>query len=145
MRNDHPASQAGRTTARITLYGPPYAPYTEKVRRALILKGIDFDFREPSAPEDYKRWSPDTGLLPVLAVGEERIQDSTAILLRLDELFPDPPLLSSTPRVAAQQRQLEDWADESFLWYYLKWQRMKSESETPQGESTTRSSAGSAR
>ena len=38
---------------------------------------------------------------------------------RLDELYPDPPLLSSDPKVADTQRQLEDWADESFLWYFL--------------------------
>ena len=26
--------------------------------------------------------------------------------------------------VASQQRQLEDWADESFLWYWMKYRRM---------------------
>ena len=125
MSNDHPASPAGTTTAKLTLYGPPEAPFTEKVRRALALKGLEFSFREPAGPEDYKRWSPDNGLLPVLTVDDERIQDSTAILRRLDELYPDPPLLATDPRLAMQQRQLEEWADESFLWYYLKWLRMQ--------------------
>ncbi len=106
---------------RITLYGPPRTPYTEKVRRALVLKGLDFELREPTSPEDYKRWSPETGLLPVLTIDSELVSDSTEILFRLDELYPKPPLLASDPMVAAQQRQLEDWADEYFLWYWNRW------------------------
>jgi glutathione S-transferase len=106
---------------RITLYGPRRTPYTEKVRRALVLKGLDFELREPESPEDYKRWSPVTGLLPVLAIDSELVSDSTEILLRLDELYPKPPLLASDPTIAAQQRQLEDWADESFLFYWNRW------------------------
>jgi glutathione S-transferase len=122
------------------LYGPARAPFTEKCRRALVLKGLDFELREPSEPEDYKRWSPETGLLPVLAIGEERISDSTRILLRLDEVAPDPPLLSPDPMVAAQQRNLENWADESFLWYFQKWLRMSQDGEAAPG--AVRSSPG---
>jgi glutathione S-transferase len=106
---------------RITLYGPRRTPYTEKVRRALVLKGLHFDLREPTSPEDYKRWSPVTGLLPVLTIDSELVSDSTEILLRLDELHPKPPLLASDPTIAAQQRQLEDWADASFLFYWNRW------------------------
>jgi glutathione S-transferase len=65
----------------------------------------------------------------VIEIDGERTADSTAILVRLDELFPEPPLLSSDPRTATQQRQLEDWADESFLWYFLKWRRSEQERE----------------
>jgi len=106
---------------RITLYGPKRTPYTEKVRRALVLKGLDFELREPTCPEDFKRWSPETGLLPVLTIDSELVSDSTGILLRLDELYPKPPLLAADPVVAAQQRQLEDWADASFLFYWNRW------------------------
>lgn len=55
----------------------------------------------------------------MLEIDGERTADSTDILFRLDELYPDPPLLSPDPKVAEAQRQLEDWADESFLWYFL--------------------------
>jgi glutathione S-transferase len=116
---------AGGEVTRIVLYGPAAAPYTEKVRRALLFKQLSFEMREPSGPEDYRRWSPETGLLPVVEIDAEWIADSTAILYRLDELFPDPPLLAAEPRTAEQQRQLEDWADESLLWHFLKWQRME--------------------
>jgi glutathione S-transferase len=105
----------------IVLYGPRIAPYVEKVRRALVYKGLPFELHEPNSPEDYGRFSPDTGLLPVITIDGERVSDSTNILLRLDDQFPDPPLLSGDPKIAAQQRQLEDWADESFLWYFLQW------------------------
>jgi glutathione S-transferase len=113
--------------SRIVLYGPAQAPFTEKVRRALLLKGLEFELCEPSGPEDYRRWSPKTGLLPVLDLAGEHIPDSTDILLRLDEMHPDPPLLSRDPRVAGQQRRLEDWADENLLWHFNRWMRIRRE------------------
>jgi len=113
---------------KITLYGPARTPYTEKCRRALVLKGLDFGLREPEGPEDYKRWNPETGLLPVMTVDDELVVDSTQILMRLDDIEPEPPLLSPDPTVAAQQRNLEDWADESFLWYFQQWLRLSEQS-----------------
>jgi glutathione S-transferase len=126
--------------AKITLYGPGRAPYTEKCRRALVLKGLDFELREPAGPEDYARWSPETGLLPVMTVDDDLVSDSTQILLRLDDIEPMPPLLSPDPTVAAQQRNLEDWADESFLWYFQQWLRMSAARDREAGEGV-RSSA----
>jgi glutathione S-transferase len=109
----------------IVLYGVRRVPYTEKCRRALVMKGLAFELREPSGPDDYRRFSPKTGLLPVMTVDGELVSDSTDILLRLDEIQPEPPLVSSDPIVAAQQRHLEDWADESFLWYFQEWRRLE--------------------
>jgi formyl-CoA transferase len=111
----------------IHLYGPAGAPFTEKVVRALCLKRLAYEHHEPESTEDYRRWNPETGLLPLLEIDGERVADSTAILLRLDERFPDPPLLASDPRTAAAQRRLEEWADESFFWYWLRWQRLRPE------------------
>ncbi|MGI9592174.1 MAG: glutathione S-transferase family protein [Myxococcota bacterium] len=108
----------------IILYGPPQAPFTEKCRRGLAYKGLDYEFRVPAGPEDYVRWSPKTGLLPVMRVDGELVSDSTDILLKLDELRPDPPLLSPDPVAAEQQRNLEEWADESFLYYFQQWRRL---------------------
>ena len=105
----------------IKLYGPSNTPFTEKVRRALILKGLDFEHFEPEGPDDFKRWSPKTGLLPVLEIDDEHIPDSTEILNRLEELYPEPSLLSTDPRIAGQQRQLEDWADSNLSWSFNKW------------------------
>ncbi len=107
----------------ITLYGPRVAPYTEKVIRALRLKGLDFELVEPTSREDYRRWNPETGLLPMIEVDGTRVHDSAAILDLLDERFPDPPLVSRNPSVAAQQRSLEAWVDETFFYYLYRWLR----------------------
>ena len=115
----------------ITLYGAARVPYTEKVRRALLYKRVAFEFHEPLTPEDYQRWNPKSGMLPVIHVGDELIEDSTQILYALDARYPDPPLLAADPTVASQQRQLEDWADESFLWYWMKYRRMLGGEEAP--------------
>jgi len=114
--------------AKITLYGSARTPFNEKVRRALLYKRLPFELCEPRSAEDYKRWNPKSGMLPVVHLEAdgvvEIIEDSTAIVYALDERHPDPPLLSPDPTVAAQQRQLANWSDESFLWYFLKYRRM---------------------
>lgn len=120
---------------KITLYGPPETPFTEKVRRALLYKRVPFDVVVPTGPEDYRRWNPETGLLPVLGIDDAFYPDSTAILFKLDEIFPDPPLLSTDPRVSGQQKQLEEWADENLLWYFNKWRRSQDPSNQPGDES----------
>ncbi|HEY8156663.1 MAG TPA: glutathione S-transferase family protein [Myxococcota bacterium] len=138
MTDKSSGSAAAGGGRKIALYGQSQTPFTEKVRRALLMKGLAFDLFEPSGPEDFKRWSPDTGLLPVLTIDGERTHDSTAILLRLDERFPNPPLLASEPKIALQQRQLEDWADESFLFYFLRWQRVKAQREAAEAAAPKR-------
>ena len=109
---------------KIALYGDRRVPYTEKCRRALLLKRLAFELHEPSSAEDIRRWSPETGLLPVMTLEGELISDSTNILLRLDQIRPEPPLVSPEPMTAALQRHLEEWTDESFLWYYQQWLRI---------------------
>ena len=128
----------------IILYGPPMAPFTEKCRRALLLKDVAFSLREPQGPEDYQRWSPKTGMLPVMTIDGELVTDSTDILLRLDELYPDPPLLSRDPVIAEQQRSLEDWADESFMWYWNQWSRIRPDPSAENGDAD-RSTGGALR
>ena len=116
---------------KLALYGQSYTPFTEKCRRALVFKGLDFELHLSSGPEDVRRWSPVTGLLPVMTVDDELVSDSTNILLRIEAIRPEPPLLSPDPVVAAQQRNLEDWADESFLWYWMEWFRLSAEAPGP--------------
>jgi len=109
------------TEPRIVLYSPRGMPFTEKVARGARWKQLAFELVEPKSPEDYRRFSPKTGLLPVLEMDGVSIPDSAAILDYLDERFPDPPLLSADARVAREQRQLERWFDETFPYYILRW------------------------
>ena len=106
---------------RIVLYSPRAMPFTEKVGRALRVKQLAFELVEPKSPEDYRRFSPETGLLPVLEVDGVRVPDSAAILDYLDEHFPEPPLVSADARVAREQRRLESWIDETFPFYIFRW------------------------
>lgn len=110
--------------AQITLYGPHEAPFVVKVEFALLLKKVEFTLEEPRGPEDYRRWSPETGLLPVIDVDGTRVHDSSAILDYLDERFPEPPLLSSDPKLASSQRRLESWAEETLTFYWLNYLRV---------------------
>lgn len=113
------------TPLRIVLYGPRLTPYTVKVQRALAFKKLHYELVEPTCQEDYRRWSPENGLLPVIDVQGRRIQDSARILDFLDERFPEPPLLSSDPRVAREQRGVETWISETFDFYVMRWIRAR--------------------
>jgi glutathione S-transferase len=112
-------------TPRLVLYGPRDTPYVVKAERALRWKKLPFETVEPTSREDYRRWSPVTGLLPVLEIDGERVHDSSLILDALDRRFPEPPLLSADPRVAREQRRLESWITESFSFYIMRWVRSR--------------------
>ena len=128
--------------AQITLYGPREAPFVLKVELALVLKKLEFALEVPRGPEDYKRWSPETGLLPVIDVDGTRVHDSSAILDFLDERFPEPPLLSSDPKLASSQRTLEAWAEQTFFYYWMTHLRtLVRADETPNGDSPPRTGA----
>ena len=90
----------------------------------LAFKGFrDFAVLAPETPEDYRRWNPETGLLPAMDFDGTRVPDSSGILDWLDVQFPDPPLLARDPRTARQQRHLEAWIGETFYFYWVRWMR----------------------
>lgn len=103
----------------ITLYGPPNIPYTTKVRSALGLKKLEYRWLEPESPDDYRRWSRKTGMLPVLQIDDDWIEDSSRILDAMDERFPDPPLLSADAKAARSQLRLEQWVEAAFTFYWI--------------------------
>lgn len=108
---------------KVVVYGPAQAPFVLKVGFGLAMKGFEHDVIEPSGPEDFRRWNPETGLLPVMDFEGTRIADSTRILDWLDEHHPDPPLQARDPRTARAQRALEQWTGETFYFYWLRWLR----------------------
>ena len=104
---------------QVTIYGSRLSPFVEKVIRGVQRKGLTWELIEPKSPSDLKKWNPQTGKMPVVDYNGERLFDSTFILRRLDELMPEPPLVSDDAVTAAHQRQLEDWADEALYWYVM--------------------------
>jgi glutathione S-transferase len=135
-------SAAGGATPKVVLYGPAQAPFVTKVTMALRVKGLAFELIEPSKPEDYRRWSPETGLLPVLDVDGTRVAHSERILDWLDERYPEPHLVARDPRTARAQRALEHWTGETFYYYWLRWLRSLFDVPGLQSISTEGSSAG---
>jgi glutathione S-transferase len=101
---------------KVMLYGFRISPFVEKVIRGIQYKGLDWQIQAPTGPAGMKKWSPLTGKMPAADIAGERLFDSTFILRRLDELAPTPPLVSPDPTIAAQQRHMEDWSDESLYW-----------------------------
>ena len=101
----------------IELFGTLRSPFVEKVRRTLGWKKLAYRHIESGA--EARRLNPQTGKIPVLRLDGEVLHDSTRIAQRLDESFPDPALFSADPVVAARQRLLEDWSDESLYWHFL--------------------------
>lgn len=108
---------------QIQVFGSRLSPFVEKVVRALALKRVRFTLVDVKTPLDFKRWNPVAGKMPVLDIDGERTFDSTLILRRLDVVVPEPSLFAVAQGVAARQRFLEDWSDESLYWYGmgLRW------------------------
>ena len=111
--------------AKIVVYGPRLNPFVDKVLRGLALKKLEHRLVEPQGPEDYRKWNPETGLLPVAEVTGRRVVDSHRILDALDERWPEPPLVAADPKLAAAQRNLEQWASQTFVFYWEHYLRQR--------------------
>jgi maleylpyruvate isomerase len=82
-----------------------------RVRAALNLKGVDYDYiplsllkGEQASPE-HLALNP-SGLVPTLVTPQGSLPQSLAILEWLDEAYPEPPLLPSDPWGRARVRSL---------------------------------------
>lgn len=121
--------------ARPTLWHIPISHYSEKVRWALLIKGVE-----------HRRVAPPPGAhmvlaplltrgrhftLPVLSLDGRRIGDSTAIIEALEERFPQPPLYPDAPAERAHALALEDYFDETAgpAVRQLGWHLMRSDRE----------------
>lgn len=107
--------------ATIRLYSQSMNPFTEKVAAALALKGLSFERVISDDPDDIARWSPIARTLPVLEIDGRRKSESAKIIRWIDELNPLPSLVSPDPKTAENQRNLADWSDNSFAFYWNRW------------------------
>lgn len=90
--------------SRPTLYTYHRNSAGERVRIALNLKGVGYDYVSAVALGDrYLEINPQ-GLMPALEVDGRVIAQSGAILEWLEETCPDPPLLPADPVIRAQAR-----------------------------------------
>ncbi|MDQ3472020.1 MAG: maleylacetoacetate isomerase [Pseudomonadota bacterium] len=82
-----------------------------RVRIALNLKGIDYESRAADLrtgeqkSAEYRALNPQ-GFVPMLEIDDHRLTQSLAIIVYLDQHFPEPPLMPADPADQAHVRAL---------------------------------------
>jgi glutathione S-transferase len=108
---------ASMAAARPKLYVQPASHPCAAVEAALALKSIEYD-RVDVLPTSQLLIGPlryGGGTVPGMRIGAERVLGSRAIMRRLDELAPEPPLLPAPGEPTyARVLELERWGDEVF-------------------------------
>ncbi len=107
----------------IEIFGPNISPFVVKVLAAANYKQLQYTHTEHVSIRELSKLNPYTGKVPVVRIDGEAIFDSTLILRQFDRIKAEPVLQSEDKEVAAKQRMLEDWSDESLYWYNqaLRW------------------------
>jgi glutathione S-transferase len=107
------------TDQTVTVYDHPLSPYGQKVKIALMEKGVPFSAPLPSnigsgaTAGDFARVSP-RGEVPALVDGDVAVFDSTIILEYIEDRWPEPALLPAAPAERARVRMIEDTMDTHF-------------------------------
>ena len=93
----------------------PFSTNVHRVEIALGLKGVEFEFVDHD-PADRSALRALSGqeLVPVVEFGDEVLADSPAILRRIEELWPEPPLWPADP---ARRAEVDTFVD----WFNLAW------------------------
>jgi glutathione S-transferase len=96
------------------LFSYTISPYAAKARALLRYKGLAFEERivHPLERGELARRSGQLRV-PVLDDDGRVIPDSSRIARYLDERYPEPPLLPTSPALAARALLIEEWADEA--------------------------------
>jgi glutathione S-transferase len=102
--------------AQVTLWHIPISHYSEKVRWALRLKGVEHVRHAPPPgahiPVALALTRGRHYTFPVLSLDGRQIGDSSAIIAALEEAFPDPPLYPSDPGERERALALEEFFDD---------------------------------
>ena len=96
------------------LYVVPASHPSAAVEEALKLKGVAYKRVDllPVMHKGVTRVLFGTSTVPALRLDGEKLQGSRAILHRLDELVPDPPLYPADPAARARVEEADRWGDE---------------------------------
>jgi len=101
-------------TAPFRLYGAELSPYSVKLRSYLRFKGLPFEWlqRSEARQQEFARYAKQP-LVPILVdANETALQDSTPIIEKLEQEFPEPSIVPEEPSLAFVAALLEDYADE---------------------------------
>lgn len=94
-----------------------FSPFVLEVERALRFAKLPYE-KHPVNMLKIKEYSP-TGQLPVLVIGDEKVQDSTRILERIEELAPGSLTGGLDARGLAEAWLWEEFADVALYPYVL--------------------------
>jgi glutathione S-transferase len=101
----------------LKLIGAGLSPFVRKVRVVLAEKGLAHE-HEPLTPfgpnPEYRKLHP-LGKIPTLTDGDKVIPDSSAIVVYLEKLAPNPPLVSADAYAAARTVWYEEYADTALV------------------------------
>ena len=93
------------------LYSVDLSPYAARVRMQIYAKGIpDITFEQPTdwgLPKFREKFP--IGRIPVLDIDGDMIPESAVIAEYLEETYPEPSLLGTTPRESAHIARLPGW------------------------------------
>ena len=86
------------------------------VEKALAMKGLPYRITEwpPPLHAPIQRVLFGARTVPGLKLDGEKVSGSRAIMRRLDQLVPDPPLFPADPAARARVEEAERWGDEVF-------------------------------
>ncbi|KAF7073641.1 hypothetical protein CFC21_078592 [Triticum aestivum] len=92
MRKEEAAMSAA--TGKPILYSKWFSSCSHRVRIALNLKGVDFEYKatNPMTDPDYEKINP-VKFVPALVDGDFVVSDSFAIILYMEDKYPQCPLL----------------------------------------------------
>jgi glutathione S-transferase len=97
----------------ITLHGFQTSNYYNKVKLALLEKGVPFTevHVHPAKPGEVPLSASPLGKIPFITTEQGSLSESQAILDYIDTAFPNPPLLPANPFAAAKVRELGIYID----------------------------------
>ncbi len=96
------------------LYHFPNSSFSEKIRRVLAHKGIEYEAIDATVEEKRAELIAVSGqkLVPVIVDGEKVVIDSTTIAQYLEEKHPQWPIYPTGSQLKGLTLLIEDWADE---------------------------------
>ncbi|XP_044950269.1 glutathione S-transferase isoform X1 [Hordeum vulgare subsp. vulgare] len=94
-------------TAKPILYGAWISSCSHRVRIALNLKGVDYEYKavNPRTDPDYEKINP-IKYIPALVDGDFVLSDSLAIILYLEDKYPQHPLMPKDIKMKALDLQI---------------------------------------
>lgn len=98
------------------LYHFPLSPFSRKVRLVLAEKKLEVELVEERYWEkrpEFMRLNP-SGKVPVLKSADITLGESNAICEYLEELYPEPALMPTSPERRAEVRRMVQWFDDKF-------------------------------